>query len=95
MAACTETGQIVWAERRHGLALWDAGCTLVTLESLARKEPAHMNGIIARVGEGNPGIAWNKYDRARTSDGALVADSHSGSAFLQNDDLFGVVVLVK
>ena len=37
------------AEGRNRLALWNAGCAQVTLESLAREEREHMNELCASV----------------------------------------------
>src|SRR5215469_11541776 len=80
--------QLPKAEGRNRLTFRNAGCTLVALEPLSREDSAHVNGVRARVGYGNPSVLRNKYYGARTSDRALVADGHCGATVLEDDDLF-------
>src|SRR5215469_8314928 len=95
VAGGTKTRQLVGTDGRHRLALQNAGCTEPLLKTLAREEPVKVYWLRAGELDRDPSLAWNENNRARACHGALVANSYSGTALLQNEDLLGVMVHVE
>src|SRR5438128_9812143 len=87
--------QVGGAQRCEWLSHFDADGSQIALEALTREDRDEMNAVCARVGCRNPGVARYEDDRARSRDAGPIANNDTCAAFFEDQQLLGVVVLVK